>query len=70
MESVMEDLADDMRGKAVIGKVYDSERELFRAFRVRGIPTFFVIRYGEVKQSFRGTTPARTLMKALNEHPR
>lgn len=68
MESVIAEVADELAGKAIVGKIYAKERELFKEFNVRGIPAFFVVRDGEVKKSFRGTRPKAVLLRALKEH--
>ena len=67
MESVIAEVADELAGKAVVGKIYAKERELFQKFGIRGIPAFFVMRDGEIKQSFRGSRPKATLLRALKK---
>lgn len=65
MDSVLYELADEMAGEAIVGKVHESERALFSEFRVRKIPTLFVVRNGEVKQYFVGMRPKGVLRTAL-----
>gem|GEM_PF-1994350 len=64
----MEDLAQDFKGKAAIGIVDKRERSLFRKFRVRGIPQFYVFRDGKVKEKFIGARAKRILTSALKRH--
>jgi thioredoxin-like negative regulator of GroEL len=54
MESVLEKLAMDTAGKAVVGIIPQSERELFGTFGVRAIPAMFILHNSEVKQSYVG----------------
>jgi len=68
MESALKQLAADMRGKAVVGIISQTERELFRAFSITGIPAFFVIYDGEVKQSYRGFQEKQVLADALRRY--
>ena len=67
MESVLREVASEMAGKAIVGKVYPSERELFRKFGVRGVPTLFVVRNGVVKR-FVGRRSSERLIKALKQN--
>lgn len=64
----MQEIAEEMAGRAVVGKVYGSDRELFQQFKVRGIPAFFVVRNGEVKESLVGGRSKEVLKKALERH--
>jgi thioredoxin-like negative regulator of GroEL len=68
MESVLEQLAADMEGKAIVGIIPQSERELFRTFGVRGIPATFILYNSEVKQSYVGFQNKELLAKSLKEY--
>lgn len=65
MESVLDELARELDGKAVIGKVNNDQPELFKKFGVRGIPAFFILRDGQIKQQFIGGQSKSTLKGAL-----
>ncbi len=68
MESVLQEVAEEMAGRAVVGKVYPSDGQLFKKFGVRGVPTLFVMRNGKIKMSFWGTSSKDVLMKVLKQH--
>lgn len=56
---VIDELAADFAGKATVGKVnVDSERDLAAKFRVQGIPAIFILKDGDVVQTFVGTADA------------
>ena len=68
MESVLDGLATDLAGKAIIGIVPQSERKLFTTYRVKGIPAIFIWHDSEVKQSYVGFRDKGFLAKALKEY--
>lgn len=68
MDSVIAEIADEMAGRAIVGKIYPKQRELYKEFKVRGIPTFLVVKDGEVKKSFVGSRPKEVLMRELKRH--
>ncbi len=68
MESVLEQLAADMEGKAIVGIIPQSERELFTAFGVRGIPATFILYNSEVKQSYVGFQSKEVLTGSLKKY--
>ena len=67
MEPVLKDVAKELRGHAVIGKVNHEKSLLGRRFGVAQLPTMFVIKDGEVKQWFFGYQAREALVKALKE---
>ncbi len=68
LDPVLEEVAKDLNGRAVIGKL-DTDRNLIaRRFGVSRIPALFVIRDGEIKDSFFGVVPKETIVKALKEY--
>ena len=67
LDPIMEELASEMKGKAVIGKIDTDKNLIARRFGITKIPAIFVIRDGEVKGSFFGVVPKETLIKALQE---
>ncbi len=65
MESVLDELAADTAGKAVVGIVPQSEKELFATFNVRSIPAIFVFYNSEVRQTYLGSQDKETLARFL-----
>ena len=68
MDSVLEQLAAEMAGKAIVGTIQHTERELFKAYEIRGVPSFIIMHDSEVKQSFQGFREKASLARALNEY--
>ena len=68
MGPVVEKLADEYEGKAVIGKVnVDENPELARRYRVMTIPCMMVFKNGEITKKFIGTTAESELKAAIDE---
>ncbi|MEW6530849.1 MAG: thioredoxin family protein [Thermodesulfobacteriota bacterium] len=65
MASVLKEVAGETKGRAVIGLVMVSDRELVRTFAVSGIPAIFVVRNAEVTASFVGVVPKSQIEQAL-----
>lgn len=62
MEPVLESLAQELQGRALIGKVnVDEEPALANAARVRSIPTMVLLQDGQVRDVFVGVTNQATL---------
>lgn len=68
LNPVLHEVAKELEGKAVIGKVNIDKNILPRKFGVKTIPTMFIIRDGEVKQLFRGVVTKERIVKALEKH--
>jgi hypothetical protein len=68
MDSVVHSLATELQGKALVAKVYPQDRKLFRAFEVRGIPAFFVVRNAEIRWAAKGIISKATLRQALMDN--
>ncbi len=68
MASVLGEMAGETKGRAVIGLVMVSERDLTRAFEITKIPTIFVVRNAQVVASFVGLVPKGQLEKVLKEN--
>lgn len=65
---VIEQLADEYEGRAVIGKVNtDEQQDLAVRFGVRGIPAVFVLKDGDVAESLVGVRPKQAYVDALNK---
>jgi thioredoxin 1 len=65
---IIEDLAKDYDGKAVIGKVnVDDNPEVSFKYGVRSIPTILFIKDGEVVDKHVGTTTKATLSQKIED---
>lgn len=64
---VVEELASEYKGKAVIGKVdVDSNPEVSAKFGIRSIPTLLVFKNGEVVDKQIGAVPKNVLSQKLD----
>ena len=64
---VVEELATDYEGKAVIGKVdVDSNPEVSAQFGIRSIPTLLVFKNGEIVDKQVGAVPKNVLSQKLD----
>jgi thioredoxin 1 len=68
MEPILEEVAKDLKGRAIIGKVNTDKNLIGRKFGISKIPAVFIIRDGEIKNAFYGVVPKETLVKALQEY--
>lgn len=67
LDHTLKELAEDLEGRVVIGKV-DTDRNLIaRQFGIKRIPAVFIIRDGEIKTAFYGVVPKEKLLEALKE---
>ncbi len=67
MTPVIDELASQYAGKATIAKVnVDNEQDLATKFNVSSIPTFLVVKDGEVKSRFVGVTSKAELARAID----
>jgi thioredoxin len=67
LDPIMEELATELKGRAVIGKIDTDKNLIARRFGITKIPAIFVLKDGEIKGSFFGVVPKETLIKALKE---
>ncbi len=66
---VMEELAEQYDGKAVIGKVnVDDENELSAKFRIMSIPTIMLFKGGQVVDKIVGSRPKADFENLLNKN--
>jgi thioredoxin 1 len=66
---VVEELAGEYDGKAVVGKVnVDENPEISSKFGIRSIPTILFIKGGEIVDKQIGAVPKATLAAKLNAH--
>ncbi|MBI5512076.1 MAG: thioredoxin [Deltaproteobacteria bacterium] len=69
MEPVLESLATELEGQAVIAKVnVDEEPALANGARIQSIPTMLLLKDGQVKEVFVGVTSKSALRAALVKH--
>ena len=68
MTPLIEALAEDYDGKAIVGKCnVDEEDELAMQFNVRSIPTVVFLKDGEVRDMQVGLCPKSVLEEKLNK---
>ena len=66
---VIEELANDYDGKAVIAKLdVDQNPDTAAKFGIRSIPTLHVFKGGEVVEQIVGAVPKATLEEKINNH--
>ncbi len=66
---IIEELADEMEGKAVIGKLdVDANSETSIKYGVMSIPTLLVFKGGEVVDKVVGVTPKSVISGKLTAH--
>jgi len=66
MEPVLESLAEELEGRAVIAKVnVDDEPAVANAARIQSIPTMVLLKNGEVKDVFVGVTSKSVLKSKI-----
>ncbi|WMJ72730.1 thioredoxin [Cytophagaceae bacterium ABcell3] len=66
---VVEEIAVDYDGKAVVGKVdVDTNPNVSAKFGIRSIPTLLVIKNGQVVEKQVGAVPKSVLVQKLDAH--
>lgn len=66
---VVEELAGDYEGKAIIGKVdVDSNPTTSAKFGIRSIPTLLVLKNGKIVEKQVGAVPKSVLSQKLESH--
>jgi len=64
---LLEELATEYQGKAVIGKVdVDTNQEVAAKYGIRNIPTILFFKDGEVVDKVVGVVPKEQLVEKLN----
>lgn len=67
MNPVIEELASEYAGKAVIAKLnVDDNPDVPTKFNVRGIPTFLLFKNGELQDKIVGATSKKILQEKIN----
>ncbi len=65
MASVLNEVARETKGTAIVGLVMVTDRDLVRTFGIKRIPTIFVLRNSEVTASFTGVVPKEQIQRLL-----
>lgn len=65
MASVLNEIAAETRGRAIIGLVSTADIALLRTFGITKIPTIFVLRDTEITASFVGLVPKEKIRQTL-----
>ncbi len=64
----MENVAQETKGRAVIGLVMVTDNHLARVFGIEKIPTVFVVRNADIVASFVGVMPKAEIHKILKQN--
>jgi thioredoxin 1 len=66
---IVEELANDFDGKAVVGKVdVDNNQQVSVDFGIRNIPTILIFKNGEVVDKIVGVSPKEVIAEKLAAH--
>lgn len=66
---IINDLANDMVGKAQIGKLdVDQNKRVSAKLGIRNIPTIYIFKDGEIVKQLVGVKPKSTLIKEIENH--
>ncbi|KMQ69257.1 thioredoxin [Chryseobacterium sp. FH2] len=66
---IIEDVATDFEGKAVVGKVdVDNNQEISMQYGIRNIPTVLIFKNGEVVDKIVGVAPKEVIAEKLSAH--
>ena len=67
--SIIEEIATDFEGKAVVGKVdVDNNQQISMEFGIRNIPTVLIFKNGEVVDKLVGVSPKEVIAQKLSAH--
>jgi thioredoxin 1 len=66
---IIEDVAADFEGKAVVGKVdVDNNQEISMQYGIRNIPTVLIFKNGQVVDKIVGVAPKEVIAEKLSAH--
>lgn len=69
LNSIIEEIATDFEGKAVVGKVdVDNNQQISMEFGIRNIPTVLIFKNGEVVDKLVGVSPKEVIAQKLSAH--
>jgi thioredoxin 1 len=64
---ILEEVANDVKDKAIIGRLDTDKNVISRKLGISRIPAVWIVKDGQVKNSFYGVVPKETILKALKE---
>jgi len=71
MGPILDELAEELEGKVVIGKVNtEQQQKLAAMFKIRSIPTLVIIDNKEIVEQYTGVVPKPNLNEILQEYLR
>lgn len=66
---VIEEIANELEGKAIVGKVnVDENQDIAMQYKVFSIPTVLIFKNGQVIDQFVGFMPKAAIMAKLQKH--
>ena len=69
LEPIIEEVAADFEGKAVVGKVdVDNNQQISVDYGIRNIPTVLIFKNGEVVDKIVGVAPKEVIAEKLNAY--
>lgn len=67
MEPILEDVAREVDGKVVVGKIdVDENEDIANRFGIRSVPSMLVFSNGEVVERIVGITPKKAILEKLS----
>jgi hypothetical protein len=67
MDSVLNEVAQQVGARAAVGIVSPEERSLFQSYQIRAVPTIFVVRNGEVTKNHVRVVSKEELIRDLTQ---
>ncbi len=67
MDPTLEEIAHELKDRVIVGKLNTDKNMMARRFGITRIPAVFIIKNGEIKESFFGVVSKETLRNALKE---
>jgi thioredoxin 1 len=67
LDPILKEVAEDLKGKAVIGKVDTDKNMISRRFGVHKVPTIFIIRNGEIREALSGVPSKAKIIEMLRK---
>ena len=69
MSPIMDDISEKFKGKIKVGKVnIEDNQKLTQKYSVSSLPTFLILKEGEVVDRFMGSLSEEELENKLNNH--
>ncbi len=67
MDPTLEEIARELKDRVIVGKLNTDKNMMARRFGITRIPAVFIIKNGEIKESFFGVVSKETLRNALKD---